>query len=130
MKFKMSDNTLVDSFYEQALQGNLVGLECESKHVIVPPTHSCSICGSQSLRKIQLSGRGEIVSFTEVFVKSREFPVDVPYVLALVQLEEGGKLIGVAETGSGFNLTHGSKIKVEFRKMKDDAWPRIFFRLV
>jgi uncharacterized protein len=131
MKIEMYDDTLtVDSFYQQAIQGNLLGLECESKHVTVPPRNSCKICGSESLRKITLSGRGEIISFTEVFVKSREFPVDVPYTLALVELEEGGMLLGVVESDSHSNLAHGTQVRVEFRKMNEREWPRIFFRIV
>jgi uncharacterized OB-fold protein len=122
------DNLTVDSFYDQGTKGRLVGLQCESKHVTVPPRHSCSVCGSQDLHKIDLSGRGEVISFTEVFVKSREFPVNVPYVLAIVTLEEGGKLIGVVRAGNS-NLEHGAKVMVEFRKLNEKEWPRIFFRL-
>jgi len=128
MKFEVSDILTVDLFYQQGMQGKLIGLECESKHVTVPPRNSCRICSSKSLRKIELSGRGQVISFTEVFVKSKEFPLDVPYLLALVGLEEGGMLIGIVESDLRSNLEHGTKVTVQFRKMEEKECPRIFFR--
>ena len=77
--------------------GKLIGLVCSSGHVTVPPRSTCQSCSSEVLEEIQLSGKGKVVSFTEVFVKSKEFPIETPYVLALVRLLEGGKLLGVLD---------------------------------
>jgi len=120
----------VESFYENARSGKLVGLVCPSGHATVPPKNTCLACGSSMLEVKQLSGRGKILSFTEVFVKSKEYPVDTPYVLALVRLNEGGKLLGVLEQKPSTKEIDGLEVRVEFRQvLPDEKWPRIFFRL-
>jgi len=120
----------IDSFYDQAREGRLLGLRCDSGHVTVPPRHSCRVCQSQNLQAVELSGRGEILSFTDVYVKSKEFSLDTPYTLALVKLEEGGNLIGVVR---GFQPApkHGSKVLVKFEDVPEGPgkWPRTFFDL-
>jgi len=124
------DSLTVDSFYESANNGELIGLKCESGHITIPPRISCRICGKQELHRIVLSGRGQVVSFTEVFVKSKEFPVDVPYFLALVRLEEGGNLLGVFHSVSKPEV--GMKVLTQFRQLgpTEQKWPRIFFQRI
>ncbi|MDA4131454.1 MAG: Zn-ribbon domain-containing OB-fold protein [Thaumarchaeota archaeon] len=118
----------VDSFYQFGRKGRLMGLECDSGHVIVPPRRSCPTCSSTTLEVRELSKKGAIISFTEVFVKSKEFPIDTPYVLALVQLVEGGRILGVVENPLDRKLALDLMVRIEFRKPNgNDAWPRIFF---
>lgn len=123
----MSEKLTVDQFYESGRAGKLMGLRCESAHFTVPPRHSCSVCSSTNLETIELSGKGRVVSFTEVNVKTKEFPLPTPYVLSLVTLDEGGNLLGIFD-GSPNLLEQGAKVSVNFRDIGDRAkWPRIFF---
>lgn len=118
----------VDRFYESGKRGTLIGLKCSSGHVTVPPRSTCQTCDSENLVEASLSGIGEIVSFSEVYVKSREFPLETPYVLALARLQEGGNLLGVIDSKFGIDSKQGAKVRVEFRQLNDkDRWPRIFF---
>jgi uncharacterized protein len=119
----------IDNFYEQARQGKLFGLKCDLGHITVPPRQSCRICDSRELQPLELSGRGEVVSFTEVHVKSKEFPIEAPYTLALVSLQEGGNLIGVLR---GSAPRYGLKIFVKFEDVPGSSgkWPRTFFDVV
>jgi hypothetical protein len=79
---------------------------------------------------IELSKKGQIVSFTEVHVKSKDFPVNTPYVLALVRLDEGGNLLGVV-AGSASEVSIGSKVSVKVMDIGEvGRWPRIFFELI
>jgi len=116
----------IDSFFEQARGGKLVGLKCPMGHVTVPPRHSCRVCQSQDLQLVVLSGKGRIVSFTDVYVKSKEFPLGTPYTLALVALDEGGHLMGVLR---GAAPKHGARVLVKFEDAPGDSgkWPRTFF---
>jgi uncharacterized protein len=118
----------IDFFFDQAQKARLIGLRCDLGHITVPPRPSCRVCQSKELQPIELSGRGEVFSFTEVHVKSKEFPLDAPYTLALVALVEGGNLIGVLR---GFQSPpkHGSKVLVKFEDLPNSPgkWPRTFF---
>jgi len=120
----------IDQFYEQARAGRLLGLRCDSGHVTVPPRRSCRVCQSLNVQVIELSKKGQIVSFTEVRVKSKDFPLDTPYTLALVRLDEGGNLLGVI-SGATSGVANGSEVSVRFRDIEDNGrWPRVFFELV
>jgi len=123
------------AFYEEGKRGKLKGLKCEACHITVPPRHSCRICQSTNLNVVELSGSGMVIACTQVFSKSVEFPLETPYVLALVALEEGGNLLGIlrAPFEKGF---HGAKVRVKFEIVPkaehlspERERPRIFFEL-
>lgn len=117
----------VDRFYRLAREGKLVGLRCEQGHFTVPPRPSCRVCLSMKLETTELSGKGQVISFTEVYVKSKDFPLETPYILALVRLEEGGNLLGVFN-GTMSQLSYGTEVQAKFRNAREnDRWPRIFF---
>lgn len=122
------EKNTVDSFFESARNGKLIGLKCELGHITVPPRHSCRVCLSQNLTSVELSARGEIVSFTDVYVKSKEFPVDTPYTLALVRLEQGGNLLGVLR-GFQSPVRNGTRVVAKFEDVAQHPgkWPRTFF---
>lgn len=71
-------------------------------HVRFPPTHFCSKCGSDAVEWFQASGRGRVFSWIVVRhpVPRDVYAADVPYVVALVTLEEGvripSNIVGVA----------------------------------
>ena len=125
-----SQQLTVDLFYAQARAGRLLGLKCESGHITVPPRRSCRICKSLNLRTTEVSNIGSVVSFTDVHVKSKDFPLDTPYTLALVKLNEGGNLIGVV-SGPSSKVVNGSKVAVKFKDLgENERWPRVFFELI
>jgi len=125
----------IASFYEEGKKGKLKGLKCEEGHVTVPPRRSCRICQTMNLNVVELSGKGKILACTEVFRKSVEFPLETPYVLALVALEEGGNLLGILRAPFERGI-HGAKVRVKFEiAIKNEHLsperdrPRIFFEL-
>jgi uncharacterized protein len=116
----------IESYFANASNGKLTGLLCEKDHVTTPPRHSCSTCKSTELSIVELSGKGEILSYTQVFVKSKEFPIETPFMLALVKLTEGPRLLGVFE---GEDIRTGLKVRVNFRQIHGGLErPRIFFK--
>ena len=51
-------------------------------------------CSSETLQWVEANGRGVIYSFTIIYQnKSPEFVHDTPYNVAIVQLEEGPRLL-------------------------------------
>ena len=125
----------VERFYSEGGKGKLLGLRCKSGHVNVPPRHSCRICGSSDLEVSELSGLGKIVSYTEVHSKSAGFPVDVPYNLVLVSLNEGGNLLGIIQSKDAISIE--ARVRVKFSQVNgrepklssEKGRPRIFFEL-
>ena len=133
----MAEKLSVEAFYEAGMRGKLLGLRCKAGHVTVPPRRSCRACESVELEVIELSGRATVISSTDVYSKAKEFPLEVPYTLALASLDEGGNLLGVLEPSSRSSIAIGSRVTTKFRAIAapdarlaaEKGRPRIFFEL-
>lgn len=82
--------------FNEALKGNkLLGLKCnQCGAVTVPPKITCSECTSTDMDIVELSGEGEIQTFTTVFVAPEGREDECPYVIVLVSLNEGPWMMG------------------------------------
>ncbi|MFW5929419.1 MAG: Zn-ribbon domain-containing OB-fold protein [Halobacteriota archaeon] len=71
-----------------------VGTECETcDTAYFPPRKLCPRCRrSGEIVEREMSGRGEVVSYTVVHEPGADYEGEVPYVLAVVELEEGPRV--------------------------------------
>jgi uncharacterized OB-fold protein len=71
----------------------LVGERCPScGGAIFPPRDVCPDCAAEAKVPYQLSGRGEIYSYTVIQDAPAGFEEQAPYYLAIIKLEEGPML--------------------------------------
>ncbi len=90
------------SFWEAARAGRLVFQECVAcGQRQLFPRLVCHRCLGADLRWVESSGRGTVLSHTTIHQAAHPaFAADVPYVYALVELDEGPRLptniVGVA----------------------------------
>lgn len=103
---------LAEEFYSFAREGKLCIQKCGgcgTMHHI--PRERCADCGSFDLFWAQCSGKGTLFSWTETSTPPLPSLLeDVPFIVALIELEEGpriiSRLIGVAshdlEVGQAF----------------------------
>jgi len=82
--------------YNEALKQNkLLGLKCKQCGTItVPPKIVCGNCASTDLDIVELSGTGKIQTFTTVFVPPEGREGECPYVIVMVELNEGPWIMG------------------------------------
>lgn len=81
-------------FWEGARQGRIRMQQCGAcRHIRFPINHVCPRCLSGEFKWVDLSGRGEVFSYV-VFhqLYNKAFEKDLPYNVALVQLEEGPRM--------------------------------------
>ena len=96
--------------YNEALKKNkLLGLKCAGcGAIIAPPRLACRQCGSTDLIPFDLSGKGTIQTLTVVNVPPEGRESSAPYVVVMVQLEEGpwimGNLSGIAPQDANIDL--------------------------
>ena len=82
-------------FFSALMEGKLIGVKCKDcDEVTCPPKSTCNNCGSRNLEKIELSGKGKIVSYTVTYVAPLGYDNEVPYVVAVVELDEGAWIVG------------------------------------
>jgi uncharacterized protein len=82
--------------YLLALKENrLLGLKCrECGAVTVPPRMACRSCSGLDLEVQRLAGRGWVVTFTSIHVASAERHGQAPYLVVMVELDEGPWIMG------------------------------------
>jgi uncharacterized protein len=82
-------------FWEGCRQGKLLLQYCDrcQQYQFYPRLY-CMQCGAENPRWVEASGRGVIYSYTIIQQnKSPEFANDTPYNVAIVQLEEGPRML-------------------------------------
>ena len=113
--------------YSDALTKNrLLGLKCnDCSAYTCPPKMTCQECGSPDLEIIELSGKGEIRTFTQTFVAPQGRECEAPYTVVLVELEEGpwiaGNLIDISPDGVNMDLI-GRKVKLGHKVFPGDQY--------
>jgi len=122
MEYKLDFKT-----YSDALRKNkLMGLHCkECKSITCPPKMTCQECGGFDLDVVQLKGTGKIVTFTQTFVAPLGREAEAPYIVVLVELDEGpwiaGNLIDVAPDRVGMELI-GKKVRLGHKVYPGDMY--------
>ena len=82
--------------YNEALKENkLLGLKCKECGIItIPPKMVCRKCASPDMEVIELKGTGKVQTFTTCNVAPEGREDEVPYIILLVELDEGPWIMG------------------------------------
>lgn len=120
MQYLLTSN----KFIEGVRGGKYLGLKCnECGAYTVPPQKVCSECRSENMRIVELSGNGEVQTFTVIHVPAEGFIP--PYIVGLVKLEEGpwvvANIIDIDPEQANLELI-GKKGKLGYREIKPDAF--------
>jgi len=104
---------------------NLLGTRCGSCGTIdFPPRSICPQCGRKSLgkmTKLKLKGKGSVISYTVVHEAPSQFDLMKPYVLAVVQLEEGARLTTQIIDVEPGEVKIGMPVEVTFRRLGQEG---------
>ncbi|WP_197434159.1 Zn-ribbon domain-containing OB-fold protein [Agrobacterium vitis] len=115
-----------EPFWTNARKGKLLLPFCT--HCAKPvwyPKAFCTACGSFELDWREASGFGEIYSFTEVMKGEGAYRETPGYILALIDLDEGVRMLSNLVDYSRETLRIGQRVKVVFHNSSDDtALPR------
>ena len=118
------DEFTVERFYDHLTQGRLMGAKCDNcGRLFVPPRPICSTCFSQRLRWKRIRRRGKITTYSEVYVSNDDFQKIVPYVVAIVQLEDGVRLGGVVRRVTRREIKIGDRVVLGIDRKRSKAWP-------
>ena len=77
-------------FWEGLKEGKVYATKCQKcGRLHFPPVADCGDCGSSKVEWMELDGAGEVVTFTQVFVKPASFSKEPAYIVAIARLKEG-----------------------------------------
>jgi len=100
-------------FWEELKKGKVFTTKCKKCGLLhFPPVADCGACGSSDVEWTELSGEGELVTFTEVFVKPASFSKEAPYIVAICQLKEGVKVLAWMHGIKREKVRIGMKVKL------------------
>ncbi len=113
--------------YNSALKKNiLLGLKCKQcEKITCPPQMTCQECASLDLEITELAGTGTIQTYTTIYVAAENRENELPYVIVLVELEEGpwimGELFAVNPDEAGMDII-GKRVKMGNRLFPGDKF--------
>jgi uncharacterized OB-fold protein len=113
-------------YWEGAKAGKLMLQRCaDCGAVRFPPRHLCTACWSERTDWIEASGRGSVHSFTVIHrAPAPAFAERVPYVVALIDLAEGPRMLAnIVGTDSG-NIAIDESVHLCFEPRGDGALPQ------
>jgi hypothetical protein len=111
-------------YWEAARQGQLLIAECAAcGRVHHYPRPFCPHCWSEDVHPLQASGAGTLYTYSTVYVNDlAPFKERLPYVAAIVELDEGPRLMTTIEGADPDDLRVGMPVAAVFRPV-DDADP-------
>lgn len=100
----------------------LIGTRCETcGTAYFPKRPLCPKCRRKGkVTQVEFSGKGKVYSFTEVSSPPEGFEDQVPYILAVIELEEGAKLTGQIVDAHKDDVEIGFPVERVFRVIQRD----------
>lgn len=103
------------------LQASRCGV-CQAVHF--PPREVCPTCRRLSVGKMEtmaLAGRGRVVECTRVHKAAPGYVRQVPYIMALIQTEEGPVVTGQVVDSDEAAIVPGAWVHAVFRRLGQDG---------
>jgi uncharacterized OB-fold protein len=113
------------SYWEGLAQGRIILQECSScEKRRFPPMPSCPYCGARGFEVREASG-GEVFSWVTVRRAFQPaFAEEVPYTIATVDLDGGGRIVGRLEPAE--DVTAGQRVHPRF--VAHQGWTELRFQ--
>jgi len=104
---------------------NLFGTKCGSCGTVdFPPRTICPKCGRQSLgrmARMKMAGKGTLVSYTVIHDAPAAFELLKPYVLGIIELDEGARLTSQIIDVDPAAVKIGMRVESTFRKLGQES---------
>lgn len=106
--------TKVSDFAVHLKGGRLMGSVCKQCGATsFPPRSDCSECMSDEFEYREVSGKGTVYTFSRIDAAPTGFEDEIPYTVAVIDLEEGGRLLGwIGDTIGQDKVEIGMEVQV------------------
>ena len=106
---------------EEQPRYRLIGEECiNCGSRFFPKTPVCT-CGSTKFKPYKLSDTGKVISWTIIRTPPIGYEKFVPYVVALVELDDSSRVLSQLVDIELDKLVHGMRVEFTFRKITEDG---------
>ncbi len=102
-----------------------VGVECgKCGRIYFPPREVCPHCRRKSYEKMEereLSGRGKVITYTQVHEPLPEMKPMKPYIMVIVEMEEDVRVTGNLVNVDYEDVEIGMDVDVELRRLGEES---------
>jgi len=110
---------------------NMIGAKCANcGKAYFPQRTMCPDCGRKSIGKMEefkFSGRGKIYSTTVVHEAHEQYDMQKPYIIALIELDEGAKILGQIIDSEPEEVKIGDRVRSTLRKLGEEGKAGIIY---
>lgn len=103
----------------------LMGTECGNcGKRYFPPRLICPQCHRKSagkMKKVSFTGNGEVITYSVIHDAPKAFEMQVPYVIAIIEFEEGVRATGQIIDCEPEDVKIGMKVEPAFRKIGEEG---------
>ncbi|HDM92065.1 MAG TPA: Zn-ribbon domain-containing OB-fold protein [Candidatus Korarchaeota archaeon] len=104
---------------EMPYRYRLEGVECEEcGYRTLPSRMVCPRCGSRKMKRILLPRKGRVLYHTTLHATPRGYEFYEPYVLALVELDDGTRVFTQLTDVDPAQVSPGMEVEVVLRKVR------------
>ena len=122
--------TKVSEFADELKDGRLVGSKCKAcGNISFPPRADCIGCLSPDFEWTEYSGDAVLHTFTTIHAAPTGFDDMVPYTIGIVDLPEGGRLLGWLEGMDAEDIEIGMQLKVVPRIFEEIEEIKVYYSL-
>ncbi len=89
--------------------------------IFFPPRLVCSECSGRDFSPTKLKESGTIATYTVIHVGPDQFAVETPYVVGIVELDDGVKITSQIIDCSSDEVEIGKKVEIVFRKIQEEG---------
>jgi uncharacterized OB-fold protein len=106
----------------QSTRYALIGVVCQvCGQKAFPPRDLCPECTSAELKPFKFRGLGQVYSYSRVLQGPDGFSECVPYVVALIKLDEGPLLAAQLTDVDEAELAIGMRVEMVTRRLREDG---------
>lgn len=100
----------------------LLGNKCKDcGSEFFPPVYRCKDCKSENLVDKEMPRRGKIITYTHLYEPLPGFEAQLPVTLAMIELENGVKVIGQIVDSPTDKISTGQAVRAVVRRMRVDG---------
>lgn len=123
----------IEQFCKNIGQGKVLGGKCKKCGKIqFPPRPLCDNCLSKDFEWVEMPSKGKLLTYTIIYVAPTQFQQMAPYVVGIIELENGLRLPGMIKDVALDKTKVDMSLVLGFETCQPATqwpqWPRYHFR--
>ncbi|MCL2172207.1 MAG: Zn-ribbon domain-containing OB-fold protein [Candidatus Bathyarchaeota archaeon] len=105
----------IEQFYKSITQGKLLAGKClKCGKIHLPPRPLCDNCYSNQFEWTPIPNKGVLLTYTVIHIAPTQFQNLTPYIIGIIELENGLKIPGTIQGVAQEQLKIGMILQVDF----------------